>query len=163
MKFLDDWSMDIPVLFYFNTYLNVPSTENTPTYNYNLITWVEELGKKYGKKGNESNLKKGMRFLKEKTGCPSIRQIKMMMRSVPVAYIHNENENAYIFRCSINYYTKLLTNIIQDPIYVNSTGEPNSEYLIYDVKIGLDYVNKNGKDKCAKIANKMLDDLKKLD
>jgi len=123
-----------------NVYINVPGGDELRFYNL-LIKIVEDIGEKYGSIRG-SNLKKGIHYIYSKTECSSKRQIKMMMRNVPRACIHERNDVGFIFRCSRKHYIELLGLIIKFSPYAKDL-QPSR--LVPDTIDGLRYVANNGR------------------
>lgn len=151
--------MRLPTLVYGSTYLNVPGG-TLPQHNTKLVKLVEEIGQTYGVISG-SNLKKGIHHISQNVSGVSKRQIKMMLRNVPVAIIHNPNEDEYIYRCSIKYYSKVLEYIIK---ISNNLTPPYSDTLIPEVKRGINFVSAfSKKESIRTIANNILREIDIID
>lgn len=132
-----------PVVFW-NVYLNVPGDDYLK-FGMNIIAAVENIGAQHGTVSG-SNLKKGIHYIQKETQCSSKRQIKMMLRNVQNAMIHNPYDSAYIYRCSIKYYAKVFKFIVDTASIDKPDDCLYSKYLIPEVKSGLWYVSQNGKN-----------------
>ena len=130
-----------PVI-YGNVYLNVPGGEYLK-FGKNIITAVEKIGAQHGTVSG-SNLKKGIHYIQKETACSSKRQIKMMLRNVHNAMIHNTDDSTYIYRCSIKYYEKVFKYIVDTASINKPKGKLYSEYLVPEAKAGLWYVSQYG-------------------
>ena len=151
--------MRLSILVYGSTYLNVPGGTLLQS-NTKLIKLVEKIGQKYGVVSG-SNLKKGIHHISQNVSGVSKRQIKMMLRNVPVAIIHHPNEDKYIYRCSIKYYCKVLEFIISAS---ENLTAPYSDLLIPEAKKGISYVSAfSNKDSIRTIANNMLRGIDEID
>jgi len=150
--------MRITPIIYLNTYLNVPGG-NYLHFNRELIAAVEYLGQCYGSVSG-SNLKKGIHYIQKETGCPSKRQIKMMLRNVEKACLTTEDEFFYIFRCSKAYYVKVLRFIYEKSNINLPANILFTEHTISKVIDGIRYVTKYGKsDEIKNVADEMLCEL----
>lgn len=132
-----------PVVFG-NVYLNVPGDDYLK-FGMNIIAAVENIGAQHGTVSG-SNLKKGIHYIQKETQCSSKRQIKMMLRNVQNAVIHNPYDSAYIYRCSIKHYAKVFKFIVDTASIDKPAGCLYSKYLIPEAKAGLWYVSQNGKN-----------------
>lgn len=130
-----------PVVFG-NVYLNVPGGDYLK-FGMNIIAAVENIGAQHGTVSG-SNLKRGIHYIQKETQCSSKRQIKMMLRNVQNARIHNPNDSTYIYRCSIKYYAKLFKFIVDTAAIDKPDGRLYSEHLVPGAKVGLWYVSQNG-------------------
>lgn len=125
------------------TYLNIPRGDHI-ICNVNLIDAIKYIGCNYGY-GSESNLKKGIRFIYNNVSGCSKRQIKLTLRSIKNDMLHNHNEEAYIFRCSREYYIAIYKLVLESSkSFLNEKRIHNSDSLVSDVKKGLLYVSQNG-------------------
>ena len=125
-----------------NVYLNVPG-DNYLKFGRNIIAAVENIGVQHGTVSG-SNFKKGIHYIQKETQCPSKRQIKMMLRNVQNAMIHNPDDSSYIYRCSKKYYAQIFKFIVNTASIDKPDGVSYSEYLIPEAKMGLWYVSQNG-------------------
>ena len=125
-----------------NVYLNVPGG-NHLEYNNRLISLVEKIGEKQTALRG-SKLKRGIFYIKQNTTCPSKRQIKMMLRNVPNAIVHESGYDSYIYRCSINHYVEIFNFIIEHSNINKHDYYSISDLLIPKVKSGLSYVSTHG-------------------
>lgn len=147
-----------PVVFG-DIYLNVPGGDYLE-FNRKMISAVENIGAKYGTVSG-SKLKKGIHYIKQRTGCPSTRQIKMMLRNVENASLHTPNDTAYLYRCSIDYYAIIFKFIVETASVVLPDGFAEfSSFLIPKTKAGIEYVENNANDEATRnIATRILNDL----
>lgn len=146
-----------PVIFG-NVYLNVPGGDYLK-FGTNIIAAVENIGMQRGTISG-SNLKKGIHYIQKETQCSSKRQIKMMLRNVQNALIHNPDDSKYIYRCSIKYYAKVFKFIVDTAAICKPESSLYSEYLVPDAKQGLLYVSRNGKnDQIKNIAEAIHDSI----
>lgn len=125
-------------------YLNVPGGDQR-NYNSKLINAVERIGAKYGTVSG-SNLKRGIHYIKDKTGCPSKRQIKMMLRNVENSRFSYTDDTPYLFRCSKAHYINVLKFIVSHASITLPNGVCYSDYLVPDPKRGIHFVSIHASD-----------------
>lgn len=158
---LNDIAMNARFLFLGNHYLNVPGGSKV-NYCYNLIAAVKRIGKEYGK-GKGSDLKKGIVFIKNSAQCTSKRQVKMALRNVHNVLIREEENTRYIYRCSTDYYAKILKTIIECDSNNKHKGISNADYYIPDIPVGLRVVIRRAcKQSEQEVATKMLEKINEL-
>ncbi len=130
----------VPVT-YGKIYLNVPAG-NYSQYNVELIKLVEKIGEKCGTVTG-SKLKKGIHYIQSEIPGTSKRQIKMILRNVQNALIHDHNESLYVYRCSKQYYANIIKLIIETA-KERKPGVTNTDWLIPTAKKGIKYVSVHG-------------------
>lgn len=159
MKDITTLEMQVRPLFFFRVYFNVPGGDEL-VFNNDLIKLVQDIGNKFGTvKG--SALKKGIHYIKNNTGASSKREIKMMLRNAPNAFLVDENDCRYVFRCSNNHFVEIFKFIVEKS---KLTSEDNlSEKYLHNQMIGFRYVAANGTtEEKINIANDFLDKLCKI-
>lgn len=143
-KELHTLDMRIRPIYFGEVYLNVPGGDRLK-YNNSLIDAVEYIGAKYGTVSG-SNLKRGIHYIRDNTGCPSKRQIKMMLRNVKNSRFAYAEDSSYLFRCSKVHYIKILKFIISHSAIELPNGVCYSDYLVPDPKRGIQYVSNHAID-----------------
>lgn len=157
-KELHTLDMRIRPISFGEVYLNVPGGDRLK-YNNSLIDAVEYIGAKYGTVSG-SNLKRGIHYIKDNTGCPSKRQIKMMLRNVENSRFSYTEDTPYLFRCSKAHYIKVLKFIVSHAAIELPDGVYYSDYLVPDPKRGIQFVSIHATDEGTQnCAAKMYSDL----
>jgi len=165
--------------FLFGQYLNAPANKRID--NMLLRDVISFIGKQYGN-GKGSSFAKAKRYLNNKIpGCKTAH-IKKMLNSVPNR-MRNKNDDEFMFRFSINSYTKIFAKIVEliDSNFESFSDdikkeillikaavlEPKytySELLIHEPLISLNKVCVQGKtDKHREIAQKIKEGIESAD
>ena len=144
---------------YGKIYLNVPSG-NYSQNNIELIKLVEKIGESHGTVTG-SKLKKGIHYIQSEIPGTSKRQIKMTLRNVQNALIHNNNETPYIYRCSKRYYADII-RLVLETTKERKTNVTNTDWLIPTAKRGIKFISLNGvsdeiRNEADVLLNKVLD------
>lgn len=157
---MNELSPGIPVFVFSNVYLNTPATNRD--FNTRLISAVKEIGRIYGTvKG--SDLKKGIHYIFHNTSCPSKRQIKMMLMSVPNAIIRDKLETDYIYRCSKDHFVEVFEFIIEKAQLPIQPGQTRAGFYLCRQVAGINYVISNSCNPSSlKTANKIIKGLTEL-
>ncbi|MDR0476070.1 MAG: hypothetical protein LBH43_20685 [Treponema sp.] len=159
----------VPFIAFIGKYLNVPTWDER-IVNDSLGEVICIIGKNYGT-GKCIDYKKGIRYLKKQIPGCSVRNIKLMLCSVPNFILREARDSKFVLRFSIDSYVKVIAKIVEimdenHALFFDSMQEghiqpmpPNlqySELLLSQALVKLRYVQAHGRPPKVRIATNIL-------